>query len=271
MAEQWYYASQGQRLGPIADTQLRELVATRTLSPTDLVWKPGLATWVPADSIPGLLTYPAHATLRPAASALPSLPSSQYPAVANANPYAAQAAPGQGYSAAAQYAGDFYDLRRPDRRKDHQHSPNLGPIFALIGGGAIVGVAVIGLIIWMASSSLRSGGPAADAGDKSGNGTYRIEHLAANPGDQGKESLMNHKQVWLDAGKTISIRVVSDFNTDVDCFLDDPSGVQVAEDTSGSKDCHITYRVMQSGYHTIVVDNLGTTANRCTVTYNSSP
>jgi hypothetical protein len=50
----WYYASNNQRLGPVAFEQLRHLAATGQLAPQDLVWTEGMADWQPASSVPGV-------------------------------------------------------------------------------------------------------------------------------------------------------------------------------------------------------------------------
>ncbi len=43
----WYYASNGQQLGPVDDTQLDALVAAGTVTPDSLVWREGMANWQP--------------------------------------------------------------------------------------------------------------------------------------------------------------------------------------------------------------------------------
>jgi antitoxin component YwqK of YwqJK toxin-antitoxin module len=44
-----------QRFGPVSGQQLKELAATGQLAPADLVWKEGMAQWLPASRINGLL------------------------------------------------------------------------------------------------------------------------------------------------------------------------------------------------------------------------
>ncbi len=43
----WYYAQADQRQGPITDSQLDELLAAGTINENTLVWREGLADWVP--------------------------------------------------------------------------------------------------------------------------------------------------------------------------------------------------------------------------------
>ncbi len=98
-------------------------------------------------------------------------------------------------------------------------------------------------------------------------GSYTIDKLAKNP--DGKENLMHHKKVYFHKGTTATIHVKSDKNTDVDLYVDNPSGVQIREDITVGKDCTVTFQVPESGDYTLVVDNLGNEDNRCVVTYEA--
>jgi hypothetical protein len=44
----WYYAVGGERRGPVGGAVLQDVIARGTLTPDTLVWRPGLAAWVPA-------------------------------------------------------------------------------------------------------------------------------------------------------------------------------------------------------------------------------
>jgi len=72
METQWYYAQQGQRLGPVSSEQLKELAAAGRLQPSDLVWKEGMAQWAAADRIEGLFS----AVQAPTPGSPPPLPPS---------------------------------------------------------------------------------------------------------------------------------------------------------------------------------------------------
>jgi hypothetical protein len=63
MADQWYYAHQGQQAGPVSIEQLRQLAASGQLQPDDMVWKQGMTAWAPANTVEGLFS----AALGPAA------------------------------------------------------------------------------------------------------------------------------------------------------------------------------------------------------------
>jgi hypothetical protein len=47
MAGEWYFAVAGQRRGPVDTAELRRLFQAGGLSPTDLVWREGMAKWAP--------------------------------------------------------------------------------------------------------------------------------------------------------------------------------------------------------------------------------
>lgn len=51
---EWFYTKNEQQHGPVAIEQLNQLAATGALDPSDLVWKDGMAAWLPASQIPGL-------------------------------------------------------------------------------------------------------------------------------------------------------------------------------------------------------------------------
>jgi hypothetical protein len=58
MAQQekvWYYAKGGQKFGPYSGTELRTIAQSGKIATNDLIWKEGLANWVPASSAKGLL------------------------------------------------------------------------------------------------------------------------------------------------------------------------------------------------------------------------
>ena len=68
MSQEWYYAAGNERHGPVSAPDLKKLADAGTLKPTDLVWKDGMADWVPARSIKGLFPTSAAAPATPATS-----------------------------------------------------------------------------------------------------------------------------------------------------------------------------------------------------------
>ena len=73
------HVQRGQRQGPVAEEQLKQLAASGQLKPTDKVWKHGMAAWKAASAVEGLI--PTTATAVP-----PPIPSAAIP------PYLPQAA-----------------------------------------------------------------------------------------------------------------------------------------------------------------------------------
>jgi hypothetical protein len=55
----WYYLKSGQQVGPVSWEDLFRAAQARQFGPPDMVWGPGLATWQPASTIPGLFAPPA--------------------------------------------------------------------------------------------------------------------------------------------------------------------------------------------------------------------
>ena len=48
---QWYIAREGKQHGPLTDIEMRTFVAHSYLRPTDLIWRAGMAEWLPAPTI----------------------------------------------------------------------------------------------------------------------------------------------------------------------------------------------------------------------------
>lgn len=63
MADQWYVGRNDKRTGPFTPDQLRQMAATGSLQPTDLVWKQGMPQWVAASTIKDLFSIPGVSTL----------------------------------------------------------------------------------------------------------------------------------------------------------------------------------------------------------------
>lgn len=72
MAAQYHYSHNGESLGPVSVEQLRQLAASGQLTPSDLVWREGLAEWVPAGRLKGLFSPTAAGPSAGAPAAGPS-------------------------------------------------------------------------------------------------------------------------------------------------------------------------------------------------------
>jgi hypothetical protein len=69
MADQWYFAWDGQKFGPYSAGQLKQLAALGRLQPNDMVWKNGIEKGVVADKVKHLFPHPQATTLPAKASA----------------------------------------------------------------------------------------------------------------------------------------------------------------------------------------------------------
>jgi hypothetical protein len=54
MTQQWFVSRSGSQEGPFTSSQLKVFVQEQKISPDDLVWKEGMAEWVPASRVKGL-------------------------------------------------------------------------------------------------------------------------------------------------------------------------------------------------------------------------
>lgn len=59
MPNQWYYAEGDQQRGPVPDEEIRTLLSSGRVAASQLVWRQGLADWVPAGTLAELGTSPA--------------------------------------------------------------------------------------------------------------------------------------------------------------------------------------------------------------------
>jgi GYF domain 2 len=74
---QWYIARDGKQHGPLTDIEMRTFVAHSYLRPQDLIWRPGMAEWLPAPQVfPAVFqgAAPAPVTAAPAAVPQPVAP-----------------------------------------------------------------------------------------------------------------------------------------------------------------------------------------------------
>ncbi len=70
--KEWYYAKNGQQIGPVGLEEIQGLVSSGGLDPAkDLVWKPSMADWLPAGQVPELAGGVAVSQVSPAAYTQP--------------------------------------------------------------------------------------------------------------------------------------------------------------------------------------------------------
>ena len=66
---EWYYSKDGAQLGPVSESEIKAMLANGTLdAPSSLVWKSGMADWMPAAQVPELSGAPAAAVGDPYAA-----------------------------------------------------------------------------------------------------------------------------------------------------------------------------------------------------------
>jgi hypothetical protein len=68
MANEWFYARDGQKFGPVTGKRLKELATIGVVRRNDLIWSPGYAVWRPAKKFRGLLPKMDATSLSPAMS-----------------------------------------------------------------------------------------------------------------------------------------------------------------------------------------------------------
>ncbi|MFD0895150.1 CD225/dispanin family protein [Luteolibacter ambystomatis] len=89
---QWYYSKNGSQLGPISTEDIKAKLASSEIAATDLVWKEGMADWVPAGQVGELRSSVAT----PAAAPSLETPTASPAPVTPVTPYSPPAAaPGQ--------------------------------------------------------------------------------------------------------------------------------------------------------------------------------
>jgi hypothetical protein len=65
MGEQWYYLKSGKQTGPVSGAELQQLASSGALLATDMVWRHGMPTWLPAEKLKGLFAGTAAPTAPP--------------------------------------------------------------------------------------------------------------------------------------------------------------------------------------------------------------
>lgn len=114
MSQQWYYAKDGQRQGPIASDTLKEMAISGQLQPSDHVWREGMSNWVPAGKLKGL--FPDVALKKP-----PPLPAA-IASAAESGRRSADVAPSVAQDVATQPAAQPISVKSPELIQSHSDS-----------------------------------------------------------------------------------------------------------------------------------------------------
>ncbi|MDB4382102.1 DUF4339 domain-containing protein, partial [Akkermansiaceae bacterium] len=62
---EWYYGQGGQQEGPLDEATMRSRIASGQVSSSDLVWREGMAEWLPLAQVSELATAPVAAASSP--------------------------------------------------------------------------------------------------------------------------------------------------------------------------------------------------------------
>jgi hypothetical protein len=231
MTEQWYYAKNGQQLGPVGTEVLMRLASSGQVQPTDLVWKEGMANWAPARTVRAIFPEPAPAAVVVPAVVQPPT-GAQHPYGLSPEPVAVPTSPHPAQQEWRAEEPEEGDWDRPRRRRRRQRSGN--PVLAIVG--ISVGVLLaIGAVILLV--------------------------VLLQPGNPRSWSLRTNEkytcEVEFKKGQNVEIWVTSDHDSDVDLFVYDPRGATVpgGVDDGFSKDCHVQFTAPQTGRYKIVVWN----------------
>ena len=84
MVAEWHYSKNGKQYGPVTAAELKALAQAGTLTPSDMVWKEGMAEWRTASSIKGLFQTDA-ASSAPLPAPAVSAPKPEPPSSAEAS------------------------------------------------------------------------------------------------------------------------------------------------------------------------------------------
>jgi hypothetical protein len=229
MADEWYYTKQGQQQGPVSAGQLKQLAASGGLMPTDLVWKEGMANWVPARQTRGL--FPPQQQVATLQARLPAAP---------------PAAPAE--LVPAELLNDdeagYEDEGRPRRsRRRRKSGLGAGAIIAIIGGVVgvlfVIGGIVVAILVFGASYKLGDG--------------YSVSL---------QQQTKNFRSLRLEKDVPVEITVTSDGPGDVDLIVYSPNGNLLAQDISIGPNSLVRFVTPEAGDYKLEVRNLGPGSNR---------
>jgi hypothetical protein len=236
MADLWYYARDGKQQGPVGSEELKRLAAAGQLRPTDLVWKDGMADWLAAAKVRGLFPAAVEAVSIPDPVSRPLeageeevLPRSRPRARIEDEDDSPRRRPRRDFD------DDDEDFDRPRRRRKRRQGLGTGAIVAIIVGSGV------GLIVLVAGVILAI--VAGTGGDNS-----RSFHL--------QDSQVFWFNVTFHQGKRVEIWVKSQGNSDVDLYVLDANGRQIARDDGDSKDCYVSFVPDRTQSYRVEVRNM---------------
>jgi hypothetical protein len=279
MADQWYYADNGQQVGPVPFARLRTLAEEGVLRPGDLVWTDTMSAWAPASTVRGLFAAPTT----PPASDIPSV------------------VPAPKSRAPRRFGPDDYDDDRYHRRFER----NAGGMSAtakvciIVGVAGFLGLLMVGGIVLVVVMDFieteeqqqrymaNGGGPGWQGG---GGGPPPMtpplppmQQITTIPAGKTKyvvqlngEGSQDARQVYFAKGKRVTVKVDTTnwpgapggFEPDVDLYVYDATTMQLLTFDNGPfKDCWAQFDAPRSGNYIIQVHLCAGQSATCTVQY----
>ena len=130
---QWFYIKDGQRIGPVDESQVKHLASSGEIAPRDYVWHEEMSDWVRAESVDGLTnTGPTESVSAPTTQASNVSPTAAAPVYTNA--------PRPGVQMAAPSGGGGIPL---------------WAILSIVGGVVFLLLAAVGVLFYTAIASFQ--------------------------------------------------------------------------------------------------------------------
>jgi hypothetical protein len=286
MTDEWYYAHNGQQLGPVTITALRGLLANGQVKSSDLVWRDGMSNWTAAGETRELFAAtPASA------------------AYGTATPARQETAPVRPARREEEEPRDRWDERRPTRRRAAPQGMSTGAKVAIFGGIAaflLLGLmlVVVIIIVVAANSTTTSSTYTTNAGTPPPAVNNPPPPAVNNPPPVvGVQPLVgpgvknmsppqfnsynvelnfqgqNHDRlVFLQANQTVRVTVATlnwggGLEPDVDLYIYDPFNNLVIVDVRVSKDSDVIFVTQHTGNYKIRVNLCGGNRASCIVRY----
>jgi hypothetical protein len=254
VADEWYYAQQGQQHGPVTAAQLKQLAQSGGLLPTDLVWKQGMANWAPASAARGLFPQAPAVNIAPGSgrTAAPAAPASSRNAAAAPAPVSGKARPGPVHVLPIDDDEDETYEEGPRSRQLRRTSQGLGTgaWIAIIGGtvGALVLVLVVIFLV------------------------VRLGHSARMGPDQFVETVPPGVQTYnitFKGGQAAHFSIAGQGVADVEIYVYDRQNRLVASNFMGISDRRqVTWLPPQTEVYRIDLKNNGPNPDRLTIVHN---